>query len=68
MERPLFVETSKGYINLARSWHITEGKVEGKVERVVHFWLDDENDIAISEDEWEKVRSTMATNGLLLIE
>jgi hypothetical protein len=68
MERPLFVETSKGYVNLARIWHITEGKVEGKVEGVVHFWLDDENDIAISADEWEKVRSTMATNGLLLIE
>jgi hypothetical protein len=24
--RPLFVETSKGYINLALIWHITEGK------------------------------------------
>jgi hypothetical protein len=60
--RPLFVETSKGYINLALIWHITEGKAEG----VVHLWLDGENDIALPIDEWLGIHGQMASNGLLL--
>jgi hypothetical protein len=58
--RPLFVETSEGWINLARIWHVRRGR------KVAHLWLDGENDVKLPIDEWLGIHGQMASTGPLL--
>jgi len=62
MDRPMFVETSEGLVNLAlvRRRRETGG--------VVKFWFDGEDNIEIPVKEWYRIRGGMANVGLLLFE
>jgi hypothetical protein len=62
MEKLMFVETSKGLINLSlvRNIVIDEGDV------IIMF--DIETDVVIPVDEWHSIRIKMAEAGLLVME
>ena len=62
MEKPVFVETSEGLINLALVRRIRE---TGSTAR---FWFDDEQHIEIPVKEWHRIRGGMSNMGLILLE
>jgi hypothetical protein len=62
MTKPVFVETSKGLINLALIEHITERGDH------VSFWFDaKENNVEVPIQEWAGIRAKMAEADLLLL-
>jgi hypothetical protein len=62
MEKPVFVETSEGLINLALVPRIRE---TGSTAR---FWFDDENHIEIPVKEWHRIRGGRSNMGSILLE
>ena len=62
MDKPMFVETSEGLINLALVRRIQN------TGSAVRFWFDSEHHIEIPIKEWHRIRGGMANMGLLLFE
>jgi len=64
MDRPMFVETSEGLVNLALVQTIRKAP-SGNVA----FWFEGVTDrLEITEKEWHRIRGGMANQGLLLFE
>ena len=64
MDKPMFVETSNGLVNLSLVQTITKAP-SGNVA----FWFEGVTDrLEISEKEWHRIRGGMANMGLLLFE
>jgi hypothetical protein len=60
MNKPVFVETSEGLINLSLIYRIVESK------SAVGLWFDPAYSINLPVREWDSVRDKMISEGLLV--